>query len=93
MIGPTSSDCNIYSDINDAKLPAISGQEFQNIKLMEVDNYFSVNNELVAKILQREVQIIDDHFEVDHKFIDFSFLIIGVKLRKLKSKTPFVLDN
>ena len=52
-----------------------------------------MNNEIVDKILQREDNIIDDHYEVEHKLIDFSFLIIGEKLRNLKSKTPFVLDN
>jgi len=68
----------------DAELPVFSDEPTEYIQLQSFKNSHNVQNELKDMIHDRDKQKKNDslkNYEVEHFYINFTFLIIGEKIR------------
>ena len=79
-------DCAIEVSIRDPSLPVLSNKDVEAIKIEQFENTMNPIGELIKKIndvhrgLSKEEKD-QANIEVEHKFLDFSFLVLGNKIR------------
>lgn len=87
--------CAIESNIEDLSLPCVSDVTIEAILVDNIDNIQKPSSDMVQKIKQREeerkLKKRNLDIQVEHKFIDFSYLILGNKIRNPGEN--YSLDN
>lgn len=84
--------CSIENAIKDLNLPLISDRSHEFIYVENYVNVLKPQDQMVSKIMDREKNKTSDDLtiEIEHKYIDFQYLILGEKIRE---RQKYVLDD
>lgn len=84
--------CSIENNIKDLNLPIISDERHEFIYVEDYVNVLKPQDQMVSKIMDREKRKTSDDLtiEIEHKYIDFQYLILGMKIRE---RQKYVLDD
>jgi len=85
--------CSIEMPIMSSNLPVLSDKPAEFIKIENIENIYDIHGYISNLINERQKlkEQGSESIEVEHRFIDFSFLIIGKKIRNLD--VEFNLDD
>lgn len=91
--------CNILYSFKNVELPVFSEKQSEYILINDFEDFHNSEQEIADKIIENDKMKpmnIDKNFETEHKYIDFSHLIIGVKVKnmyKIESANELRFDD